>query len=553
MNRNFGTATSLAFETHPNPHVNSPPFLIQVYQSVSGHDNRNILASRQSSRVCSPADGWRHGMLFPTTIFAIFFATLFYLHWALVERPRLWKPLLLAASYLFYGFWNWKFIFLIAIFTVLNHWAACAMDRYPPAQSSARKRILVAILLFDLGILAFFKYAGFLTLTAIQALAVLGLPPDDTTLRLLEAVGRIVLPVGISFFTFQGMSYVIDVYRGDFRPGRSLLDFANYLAFFPQLVAGPIVRARDLLPQMEHPPRRDRPLDTSRASFLILAGLFKKTVIANFLAERLADPVFAHPASFSGPDALLGVWGYALQIYCDFSAYSDIAIGLALLLGFHFPINFNAPYFALSIRDFWHRWHISLSTWLRDYLYIPLGGSRGGERQTYRNQFLTFLLGGLWHGAGWTFLIWGAFHGLSLVLERFLARLFGTRESDPPPTRFWPVVLRRLGVFHWVCLSWIFFRCVSLTDALAYFRSLTDWSRPATLWSPTVGLALAAGWCLQYLDGTRAERLWVSLACYPKPLQYAGALLQGAASAAILTVILAMGPRGVAPFIYFQF
>ncbi len=492
-------------------------------------------------------------MLFPTTIFALFFATVFFLHWWLLRYPRLWKPLLLAASYFFYGFWNWKFIFLIGLFTVLNHLAARGMYRLPPEQTAARKRILAAVLFLDLGVLAFFKYAGFLTLTAVETLAFLGLPTGETALRLLEATGQIVLPVGISFFTFQGMSYVIDVYRGDFRPGRSLLDFANYLAFFPQLVAGPIVRARDLLPQMERLPSRNLPLDTGRASFLILAGLLKKTVIANFLAQQVADPVFANPGAFSAPDALLGVWGYALQIYCDFSAYSDIAIGLALLLGFHFPINFNAPYFALSMRDFWHRWHISLSTWLRDYLYIPLGGSRGGELRTYQNQFLTFLLGGLWHGAGWTFLIWGAFHGLYLAFERSLARLFGVRENTPPPTTFWPVLLRRLWVFHWVCVSWIFFRCVSLHNALDYFRSFTDWTRPATLWSPAVGAALIAGWCLQYLDGTRMERLWISLASRPKPFQYAGALLQGAASAAILTAILAIGPRGVAPFIYFQF
>ncbi len=487
-------------------------------------------------------------MLFPTTAFAVFFALVLLLHWALVTRTGIWKIVLLIASYFFYGFWNWRFVFLIGGFSVINHALAVLMHR-EPLGSPRRKHLIVLTCALDLGVLAFFKYFGFLTLTTFQFLNWIGVPlPEGPLLATLEMAGRIVLPVGISFFTFQGLSYVIDVYRGEIRPGRTLLDFALYLSFFPQLVAGPIVRARDLLPQIETPPGRHIPLDTGRAALLILAGLFKKIVVANFLAGRLADPVFANPEAFSGPDALLGVWAYAIQIYCDFSAYSDIAIGVSLLMGIHFPINFNAPYLATSMQDFWHRWHISLSTWLRDYLYIPLGGSRHGEWMTYRNQFLTFFLGGLWHGAGWTFILWGAFHGGYLAVERFLSRLrHGTGPAaSAEPTAPIPVILRRIWIFQWVCVSWILFRSPTIADASALFRSIGDWSGPATLWTPVSLLVLAAGWLIQFLDGTRLEPVWNRFSRLPAPAQ-------GVLCAAVLALILGLGPQGVAPFIYFQF
>ncbi len=487
-------------------------------------------------------------MLFPTTAFAVFFAIVFLLHWALITRTGPWKLFTLISSYFFYGFWNWKFAFLIGGFSIINHGFAVLIHR-TPVESPRRRHLLALVCFLDLGVLAFFKYFGFLTLTVFQTLAAVGLPvPEGSMMTLLELAGRIVLPVGISFFTFQGLSYVIDVYRGEIRPGKTLLDFSIYLAFFPQLVAGPIVRACDLLPQMETPPRRLLPLDTGRAAFLILTGLFKKIVVANFLAGNLADPVFASPEAYGAQDAILGVWAYALQIYCDFSAYSDIAIGVSLLMGFHFPINFNAPYFATSMQDFWHRWHISLSTWLRDYLYIPLGGSRNGELMTYRNQFLTFLLGGLWHGAGWTFVIWGAFHGAYLSIERFLGRL---RHRNQPaaaaePTGAFSIFWRRIWVFQFVCVSWIFFRSQTLDDALALFRSMGHWSGPVTLWTPTFLAVLAIGWLVQFLDGTRMEAAWNRFSRIP-------VALQGAACAVVLLIILGLGPQGVAPFIYFQF
>jgi alginate O-acetyltransferase complex protein AlgI len=484
-------------------------------------------------------------MLFPTTAFAVFFALVFFLHWALISRTGPWKIFILIASYFFYGFWSWKFVFMLGGFTIVNHAAAVLIHRAPPG-APIRRRLIAWICIIDLGLLAFFKYFGFLTLTAFQFLNAVGLQvPEGPMAATLEMAGKIVLPVGISFFTFQGLSYVIDVYRNEIKPGKTLLDFAVYLSFFPQLVAGPIVRAIDLLPQIEKPPTRRMPLDTGRAACLILGGLFKKIVVANFLAGRLADPVFANPGAFNAPDTILGVWAYALQIYCDFSAYSDIAIGVSLLMGFHFPINFNAPYLATSMQDFWHRWHISLSTWLRDYVFIPLGGSRGSEWVTYRNLILTFLLGGIWHGAGWTFILWGAFHGLFLAAER-LFRKIRQRPTGVERTGLWAVSWRRIWVFQWVCVSWIFFRSQSVEDVTTLFKSLGNWSGPVTLGAPLFLLALAAGWLIQFMDGTRLEAAWNRFSRFP-------AVLQGAVCAVVLAVILGLGPRGVAPFIYFQF
>ncbi|MDX9793610.1 MAG: MBOAT family O-acyltransferase, partial [Kiritimatiellia bacterium] len=337
--------------------------------------------------------------------------------------PRLRKGVLLGASLFFYGYWSWKFALMLLASAVLNHAAARWIDR--TAEPHARRRGVAVAVVANLLVLGIFKYTGFLFTKLLVPLAVplcarLGTTEQLITLQeqVLPVIEKIVLPVGISFYTFQALSYVADVYWRKTPVAASVLDFANYLAFFPQLVAGPIVRAADLLPQMGRFPDRSVRLDTGRAATLILGGLFKKMVVANWLAQHLADPVFAMPEAYGAADLLLGVYAYALQIYCDFSAYSDIAIGCALLLGFHFPINFHAPYFAVTLQEFWRRWHISLSSWLRDYLYIPLGGSRGSAARTRVNLLLTFLLGGLWHGAGWTFVLWGAFHGLYLSLER---------------------------------------------------------------------------------------------------------------------------------------
>ncbi|MBU1695195.1 MAG: MBOAT family protein [Verrucomicrobia bacterium] len=479
-------------------------------------------------------------MIFPTIDFALFFLVVFFISWALIRRWRPWKLFMLAASYFFYGYWDWRFIALLATSSVVNHAVALGMRRSP--NPHARRLLLTLAVTFNVASIGFFKYSRFL---AEQMVAVCGwLRLDlDVWFPVLDYLGQVILPVGISFFTFQAMSYVIDVYRRVMPPADSLLDFALFLAFFPQLVAGPIVRACNLVPQISRPTPPPR-IDTGRAAFLILGGLFKKIVIANFLAQKIVDPVFARPDLYGAVDTLFGVYGYAIQIYCDFSAYSDIAIGLCLLLGFKIALNFNAPYLAGTIREFWQRWHISLSTFLRDYLFIPLGGSRGSESKTYRNLMITFLLGGLWHGAGWTFIAWGALHGVYLLVERAAGRWMDRRGWRGEG---WPAIVgRRVAVWHLVCLSWLFFRGETFEHALTMLRAMSLWDRSATLVTGPILLAIVVGYAMQWFDGDRAQRLWNAFGRLPAPAQ-------GAVAAVVLTIILALGPKGVAPFIYFQF
>ena len=490
-------------------------------------------------------------MLFPTTVFALFFAVVFAAHWSLVRYPLARKVTLLAASLFFYGYWSWKFALMLLASAALNHMAA---KRIHAARDPARARRAVAwTVAGNLLILAVFKYTGFLFTRALVPLAVpvcgwLGTTEQLITLQehVLPFIERIVLPIGISFYTFQAISYVVDVHARKTPPAASLLDFTNYLAFFPQLVAGPIIRAPDLLPQMETFPGWGARIDTGRAATLILGGLFKKMVLANWLAEHLADPVFSLPENYGAWDTLLGVYAYAIQIYCDFSAYSDIAIGCALLLGFEFPVNFHAPYFAVTLQEFWRRWHISLSSWLRDYLYIPLGGSRQGVARTRVNLFVTFLLGGLWHGADWTFVLWGAFHGGYLSLERFVRRMFGLAEKpSDTPSPAWALA-GRVWTFQVVCFAWILFRARGLADVGEMLSGLGRWQMESVLCSGTALAVLTAGFLMQLLDGTRPRWVWDTVNRWP-------AWMQGAAAAAVLTLILGVAPQGVAPFIYFQF
>ncbi len=472
-------------------------------------------------------------MIFPTLEFALFFLVVLSSHWLLYRFAGIWKWLLLGASYFFYGYWDWRFLGLLAASSILNHACAKGMQRFDSAR--LRKLFLILAVAFNLGTIAFFKYYGFFVEQAYALAFRFGIP---CPLPLLD----IVLPVGISFFTFQALSYVIDVYRGVMQPTRHMLDFALYLSFFPQLVAGPIVRARDLAPQLAafRPPER---IDLGRATFLILGGLLKKTVIANYLSQTVVDPVFAYPEAYGAIDTILAVYGYAVQIYCDFSAYSDMAIGFCLLLGIHIPINFDAPYSATSIQDFWRRWHISLSTFLRDYLYIPLGGSRVGTAGIYRNLMLTFLLGGLWHGAAWTFIVWGALHGIYLCIERAVA---GRPVKRATTLTGWRRFVRQCLVFHLVGLSWIFFRSQTFADAGVMLRNLARWRVTPEFLGTTLLFAIVAGLASQCLDNRRQIRGWNAFNRLP-------GIAQGLLAAMVLVVILAMGPRGVAPFIYFQF
>jgi alginate O-acetyltransferase complex protein AlgI len=464
---------------------------------------------------------------FPTIEFAAFFLIVFVLSWALMPHPTAWRPFILAASYFFYGWVDWRWVLLLVASSVVNTFAAQVIARSP--SQTMRKRALIAAVAFDLGLLAVFKYLGFFVSEMDGALESIGL---GSPLPLVQ----IVLPIGISFFTFQAISYVVDVYRAETRAA-SLVDVAILQAFFPHLVAGPIVRANELLPQL-HTPRDPRTVLAGPAIFLIAGGLLKKTVIADELARRVVDPVYSDPAAHSAAELTLAFYGFAAQIYCDFSGYTDMAIGLALLLGYQLPQNFNRPYMALSLQDFWRRWHMTLSRWLRDYLYIPLGGNRGGRRRTYRNVMLTMLLGGLWHGAAWTFVLWGGIHGAALSAERWARERFAGFRL--PSWAAW------LVTFHVVCVAWVFFRAPDLGTAFDVLGRL-GLSGPAPLVTLPLVLLVVAAVAIQALPPGwwRTAEAW--LVARPVMVQglLAGALIVGADAA--------VGQEGVAPFIYFQF
>jgi D-alanyl-lipoteichoic acid acyltransferase DltB (MBOAT superfamily) len=460
-------------------------------------------------------------VLFPTVTFAIFFLVVLPASWALMRRPLAWRPFILAASFVFYGWWDWRFVFLLAASIVVNQALAVAIHRSEPER--ARKALLGLAVAFDLGILAYFKYTNFFLSSADNLLGTSWLT-------------NVTLPVGVSFYTFMAISYVVDTYRRELVP-TTPMRFAVFQAFFPHLVAGPIVRASELLPQLERP-RDPRRVDTSRAFFLIVTGLFLKVVIANHLATHIVDDVFAAPDRHSSLEVLVGVYGYAVQIFADFCGYTNIAIGVALLLGFEFPQNFNSPYTAVSLQDFWRRWHMTLSRWLRDYLYIPLGGNRKGRILTYRNLLLTMLLGGLWHGAAWTFVVWGGIHGLGLAVERATGWRPHTRAQQ------W---LGRVLTFHVVCLGWIFFRADSFGTARDVIVRLFDaWGESSPLVTTSVVLAILVGVGAQYVRPTAVGSLLVGFRRLP-------VLAQAACVAVALTLVDTLGPTGVAPFIYFRF
>ncbi|HEY6961265.1 MAG TPA: MBOAT family protein [Gaiellaceae bacterium] len=460
-------------------------------------------------------------MLFPTVTFAVFFVIVLPLSWALMRIHRAWFVFILVASYVFYGWWDWRFVFLLAASTVVNHVLAVAIHR--AERIGARKALLALAVAFDLGLLAYFKYANFFLSSVDNVFGT-------------SWLANVTLPVGVSFYTFMAISYVVDTYRRELVPA-SFTRFAVFQAFFPHLVAGPIVRASELLPQLEEP-RDPRRVDVSRAYFLIVTGLFLKVVIANHLATHLVDDVFAAPNRHSSLEVLVGVYGYAVEIFADFCGYTNIAIGVALLLGFEFPQNFASPYTAVSLQDFWRRWHMTLSRWLRDYLYIPLGGNRKGRVLTYRNLMLTMLLGGLWHGAAWTFVVWGGIHGVGLAVERAL----GWRPSSRAAMWF-----GRVLTFHVVCLGWIFFRADSFATARTVIaRLFTAWGESSPLVTTSVVLAILVGIVGQYVRPTAVTSLLGGFARLP-------AVAQAACVAVALTVINTLGPTGVAPFIYFRF
>ncbi len=466
-------------------------------------------------------------MLFNSTDFLLFFA-LFCCGYFVAQRSLLLRNfIVVVASYVFYGWWDYRFTSLLLFTSVLDYTVARFMD--VSVTSGGRRALLVTSVVINLGLLATFKYFNFFRESFESLLTTFG---STTHWQAWE----IVLPVGISFYTFQSMSYVIDVYRRQMPACRNLLQFLAYVSFFPQLVAGPIERGTNLLPQFARTVRITA-ADLEAGLWLVVWGLFKKVVIADNLAP-LVELVYQH-ATPSGPTVVMGTVAFGLQIYCDFSGYSDIACGVARSLGFNLMLNFNLPYFATSLRGFWHRWHISLSTWLRDYLYVPLGGSRKGDGRTYLNLGVTMLLGGLWHGAALTFVLWGVWHGLGLIVNRWW-------EQHRPWARPLPVWVGWLGTQVFVLYGWMLFRASSIDQVLAFSRALTVFKLPSW-WQPyLLNLVVLTGPLLLIeIWQWRSNRLNVPLGL-PR---WSRAALQ----AAMLLVVIAFWEPEAAPFIYFQF
>lgn len=430
------------------------------------------------------------------------------------------------------------FYFLLIIFTatsdfIIGHYIAKVAEK-------RTKKLLVALsVVLNLGLLGVFKYTDFLIEIINNFVA------DPLSFK------NFFLPIGISFFTFQSLSYIIDIYRGKLQPLTRWMDYLFYISFFPQLVAGPIVRAKDFIPQI-----RQNPLIVTRAQFgegfwLILCGLFKKAVISDFISLNFVDRIFDNPMLYTGLENLMGVWGYALQIYCDFSGYSDMAIGIALLLGFRFNANFDSPYKSATITEFWRRWHISLSSWLKDYLYISLGGNRKGKIRTYINLMITMLLGGLWHGPAMRYIIWGGIHGASLAIHKGAMSLFPSFKPSGDQMSRGRRILGIFVTFHLVCASWIFFRAPDMETVRAVFYQIFTALHPEIFFDFIIGykwvvLLMATGYVLHFTSRKFELRTLEFVQRLPI-FWYAVSLTL------MIWVIMQMKSGDVQPFIYFQF
>lgn len=438
-------------------------------------------------------------MLFHTWVFFVFFLIVYPVYLVLRKNNQLMNLWLMLASYVFYGWWNPYYLLLLFGTSAIDYWMVLLMER----SQRTRKFWLIVSLVSNFGFLGYFKYSGFITENLNTFLLNLGISwkladPVVYPNAMLSLIGvapdkfftEVILPIGISFHTFQSMSYTIDAYFGNIQTERSFIRFLTFVSFFPQLVAGPIERASNLLPQLQKEPTITR-ADITDGLSLFLVGFFKKVALADYLALYV-DRVYGAPGQFEAPALLLATFAFSWQIYFDFSGYTDMARGIARLMGFHLMLNFNNPYVATGLGDFWARWHISLSTWFKDYVYYPLGGNRHGILYTYRNMVLTMLISGLWHGANWTFIIWGALHAGGRILTRELEQTHFYR-------RWVPTVAKQLFVFSFVMFTWIFFRAQSLSEAWLIIRRILDfrWADPRF---PIVMLVLVlAVWLYQFL------------------------------------------------------
>ena len=495
-------------------------------------------------------------MLFNSPLYGVFLVVTWTVFWLLGRGRRLARALfLVGASYAFYfyGTWDaardealplagpwWALMCLAVIFvgSTIDFFVGLALARL--AHPIARSALLCVSIAYYVGVLAFFKYWNFAADSFASLASVFGARVSVTHLRL-------ALPFGISFFTFETMSYTIDVWRGTLLPARRYLDYLLFVCFFPHLVAGPIVRPAQMLPQLAAAPRAD-PEMQARGLFRIATGLAKKIVIGDYLAQAIVNRVFATPERFSALEVLIAAYAYAFQIYADFSGYSDVAVGSAALFGYELPENFDRPYVSRDLQEFWRRWHITLSTWLRDYVYKPLGGSRHGAMRTYRNLMITMVLGGLWHGASWTFVIWGALHGVALAVTRIRQRARAARRPDAPPAAVslaarW---LATFATFHFVCFAWIFFRAPTFDHAALALRQIVRGAWTLEHVTPRVVWVIAAAAVLHVVPRDWEGRLREWFVRTP-------ALVQGlvlAAAAVALHMAAGVKPE---PFVYGQF
>ena len=483
-------------------------------------------------------------MIFSSGLFLWLFAIFTLIYFCLKRTETIRILFVTLFSYYFYYKSSGVYVVLLFVVSFSDFLIGRAIYRQQTAggvwdkdANKVRQRLLLCCcLLVNLGLLAYFKYTNFF----YEVFCPLWNGRFDPL--------DIFLPVGISFFTFQSISYVVSIYRGQLKPLDSLLDYAFYVSFFPQLVAGPIVDARDFVPQI-HKPLQVTDEMFGRGVFLIVAGLFKKAVVSDYISVNFVERIFDDPTLYSGIENLLGLYGYALQIYCDFSGYSDMAIGIALLLGFKFPDNFNSPYKSTSVTDFWRRWHISLSHWLRDHLYISLGGNRHGKVRTYFNLFMTMLLGGFWHGASWNFIVWGALHGAALGVHKAFRSLCGI---DPKKqTRGFAGVIARLVTFHFVVFCWIFFRNTSFEHSWQMIMKIgTEFNAELLpqVWDgyTSVLCLIIVGFVLHFLPDS------VTAFCQ-KAVTKLPLVLKAVLITAVIFLIIQVKSSDIQPFIYFQF
>ncbi len=486
-------------------------------------------------------------IIFTSGLFFFLFLLFLPIYGTLRNRLKLRIVYVLAFSlFFYYKSSGWHVILLC--FSALSDFIIASV-MHNSNDDNFRKKLVTLSVVINLSVLSYFKYFNFLGDTFVMLLQDIGLMSGESS----WSRWNILLPVGISFYTFQTMSYVIDVYRRQVTPLKSYFDYLFYVSFFPQLVAGPIVRAKDFIPQIYKAPLLTKAL-YSEALALIISGVFKKAIISDYISFNFVDRVFEAPTLYTGFENLMASYGYSLQIYCDFSGYSDIAIGIALLMGFRFNINFDSPYQSSNITEFWRRWHISLSTWLKDYLYIPLGGNRKGRMRTYANLFITMLLGGLWHGAALRFILWGAMHGVALAIHkayRSLLSKLGFARKEGAPKAKWKLWLSRLITFHFVVFTFIFFRAENMDKVGELLGQIWNNFHPEVILQFIDGyrivfVLIILGYILHFMGKKSEEsfRNYIGSSSFP---------MQVLIVTALIVLVIQMRSADVQPFIYFQF